>query len=214
RNVKGGEERLLRRRRMNGVPVEQDFAADALQLRVEPVLAGSLRRRECGIQGRRRSIEIAVLGFSIGQDAFEERVKGDGVLLAKLSYAAPHFRQAGRVLPGPPSRPPLRELAVGLPKPQIVLTREMSQRGGEGRGARELSPHHLEQDRVDVSVGDRPDMRDLRDSRLHLIYQIERPINFAEWPQRKGEIAHGGDAEVLPETKGEIAVAVRIECGE
>ncbi len=95
-----------------------------------------------------------------------------------------------------------------------MLARELRERGGEGRGAHELSPHHLERDHVNVSVGDRPDMRGLGNSRLDAFDEIKRAIDFAKWPQRKGEIAHGGDAEVLPETKREIAVARGIEYGE
>src|SRR5208282_3937585 len=62
-----------------------------------------------------------------------------------------------------------------------------------------------------VPVRDRPDMRDLGHSRLHAFDKIKRAIDLAQRPRCERKIGPRPNARVMPETKGEIAVALGIE---
>ena len=55
------------------------------------------------------------------------------------------------------------------------------------------------------------DMAAFRGARCHLLHPLLGESDLAERPKRESGKGQGGDADVLPEAEGEIAISLRIE---
>ena len=65
--------------------------------------------------------------------------------------------------------------------------------------------------RREMSVSSGADMAAFRGARRHLLHPLLGESDLAERPKGESGKRQGGDADVLPEAEGEIAISLRIE---
>ena len=148
RDGDGGQEGFLRRRRVGGVALQQDFAADAMQFRFECAIARCGRtspalRRGSRWRGRNRP------------PGLRPRPARSSIARRKIrTFCSRSSSTPRRMSSSPPAGAPLsavaqpsRNDAERAPHGQIVLAREAGEFGGVRRGAREVAAHQLEQGR-------------------------------------------------------------------
>ena len=75
RDGDGGPEGFFRRRRVGGIALQQHFAADAMQFRVERAMANPFGGRQRFVEDRERAVDIAGARFGFGQCDLDEPVE-------------------------------------------------------------------------------------------------------------------------------------------
>ena len=206
----GGLECFLGGRRVRLVPLQQRFAADAVQFRFESAVSGTLARRQRFVDYGHRAVDVAGAGFGFGQRNFQHAVEEQDVLLAQQIDTATHVLESAprRIAFSP--RQALEKHSEGSPQRQIMLARKSGEFGGEfgrvPRDAREVAAHQFKHRPLGFPVRARLDMREPRDPRLRCVNEGSRPFDVAQRPQCERKVKHYRHAGVLSEVKGEIVV--------
>ena len=86
----GGPQGFFGWRRVGGIAQQQHFSADAMELRFEGAILGSLACRHRFLNDGDRAVNIAGAGFGFGERNLVEPVEGQSVLIALKLDAAAH----------------------------------------------------------------------------------------------------------------------------
>src|SRR5271168_4174530 len=78
------------------------------------------------------------------------------------------------------------------------------------QGATGIPAHHLEKRLEPVSKSLRRNMPAPSCLRGRFVSALRGPLDFTERPQRQGKDDHGGNATVLTEAEGKVAVALAV----
>ena len=92
-----------------------------------------------------------------------------------------------------------------------MLVRDAGQRPGERGRAIDLPADDLEHGAVHQAICRGREMAQFRNSRRRRVGDLAGAIDLAERPKRDRQIDRRGDADVLAEAEGEIAIPLRIE---
>ena len=92
RDGNGGEEGGLGGGGVGGVSFEEDFAADAMRLRIEPALSAALCFCEDAIKSLERAVGVAGVRLHFGEQCFVKRNEQNEAARAKAVEVVAGFR--------------------------------------------------------------------------------------------------------------------------
>ena len=207
--------RLLRRRGIGGVALQQDFAARPMQFRFERAVAECGRtspalRRGSRWRGRGSPARASASASAI----FKRPSNSQNVLFAQLLDAAAHVLEPVAGAPPAAVAQPSRN-APNAPYMVISCSRASrassnafgAARTGRGASIRTGPSAFLHKARMPIWVT-------VRDPKLGPVNEGNRAIDLAERPRGDRQIDHCGDAGVQAEAKSQIVVAAGFEQGE
>ena len=149
--------------------------------------------------------------FRLGQSRPDERLKGPDTTLLKQLGAAPDICKTVSGRTGMQLHPPLQEGAESDPQSDAMLMRDARHRAGERGRAIDPPGDDLEHGAVHQAVGRGREMAQSCDSRRRRVGKLAGAVDFAERPERDRQIDGCGNADVLAEAEGEIAIPLWIE---
>jgi hypothetical protein len=107
--------------------------------------------------------------------------------------------------------PGFRERPETDPQADPMLVCDAGERFGDRRRAAGISSDNLEHHIVHEPISRARKVLQLLGSRRHRAHELSRAIDLAERPKRDGQIGHRGNADILAEAEGEVAVSLRLE---
>ena len=195
RDGDGGEEGGFGGGGVGGVLFEEDFAANAVESGVEPMLSGLARQRQRFIDPGQGGFRVSPLGFDFREQPLIERqpqlVAFTGVFGQRLSKLG----RAGVPTAELRARPDRLQRAKGQPEPKTVLPTERDQglRGAPSRFS--VVTEDFEQALSVIRVDERRDMSGFDCARDRLAYELPRARGVAQAPSRGSQISRRCDCQ-------------------
>ena len=127
-----GEERPFGESGVCGILLEKDFAAHAVEFRVEPALSTAFEILERMIEGGERGRRLAISRFRFRQSSPDQRLKRPDIIPLKQGGGPPEIRETDIRDAGAQFHPSFQECAESNPQGDAMLIR--ARRGVEDAG--------------------------------------------------------------------------------
>ena len=100
RDADGGKKSVYREGRVGRIQLEQDFAAHAVDLRIEPALSYAIEAVKRFLERGHSGFQLAIPGFRLGQRRLDERLESPNSIRIEQGGGSPHIQKGDGRGPG------------------------------------------------------------------------------------------------------------------